>query len=112
MICTTFFKTSRASLLALAVIVLTALTACGDGGSDGANLVFKTSTIAPGSVCAGGGTLFEAGLDTNSNSILDAAEVSSQSAVCNGASGSGTGPAGPAGPQGPKGDDLDLGALG
>ncbi len=88
------------------LVTLGALSACGDDGTDGQNLLFKTSTIAPGAVCAGGGTLFEAGLDTNGNEILDASEVTSKANVCNGSSISGAGPAGPAGPEGPKGDDI------
>jgi hypothetical protein len=102
MTCTTSSKVLYFPIFALAA----ALTACGDGGVDGTNIVFKTSAIAPGTECANGGTLFEAGLDANNNAVLDTNEISSRAAVCNGASGSGTGPAGPAGPQGPKGDDT------
>src|SRR5689334_4103086 len=67
------------------------LVACGDDGKDGANgtngtngtnglnSLAVTRTLAKGdTTCAGGGKVLEIGLDTNRNSTLDSAEVTSR----------------------------------
>ncbi len=60
-------------------------------GSNGANgvgaLVAATSEPA-GNNCANGGSKISSGSDTNGNGILDSAEISSVSYICNGVSGS------------------------
>lgn len=60
----------------------------GANGSNGLNALSAIVTETAGANCANGGLKLTAGLDSNSNSILDAAEVSSTSYVCNGANGS------------------------
>lgn len=52
--------------------------------------------------CEFGGQRIETGLDTNQNGILDDAEVTDTSFICNGEPGA-QGPAGPEGPEGPEG---------
>lgn len=85
----------RFALCAIALSVLSALSACGgrtDGqaGSDGSNGLTTLAAVAlepPGSHCSAGGSKISAGLDANGNGVLDSAEVSSTQYVCNGASG-------------------------
>jgi alkaline phosphatase len=99
------------NVLHLAIVVAAlGLAGCGDG-SDSDGLLLRSSSVAPGAVCANGGTLFEAGLDSNQNGILDSNEVSSAAVVCNGGAGASgatgaTGPQGPAGPPGPPGQII------
>ncbi|EPD40956.1 MULTISPECIES: hypothetical protein [Delftia] len=58
-----------------------------------------TQVEAAGATCATGGQRISQGLDTNRNGVLDAAEITSTSYVCNGLQGS-VGPQGPMGPTG------------
>ena len=62
----------------------------GINGLNGKNTLIKTTTEAPGINCSYGGTKIEAGLDQNSNSILDNNEINNAITkyVCNGDSGS------------------------
>jgi hypothetical protein len=53
-------------------------------GANGKISLVKTSTEPAGANCTVGGTKIEAGIDNNSNSTLDAAEVTNISYVCNG----------------------------
>ena len=53
------------------------------GATNGSNLLVATSTEPAGANCAAGGTRVTAGLDTNSNNVLDAGEVMTTSYVCN-----------------------------
>jgi hypothetical protein len=59
----------------------------GSVGSNGSTTLTKLTTEVPGTNCANGGSKVEAGPDSNGNGVLDAAEVSTTSYVCNGASG-------------------------
>jgi hypothetical protein len=70
----------------------------GANGTDGAAIhsLVATSPEPAGSHCAVGGTRVSAGMDTNNNGVLDAAEISTISHVCNGNNGA-TGPSGPTG---------------
>jgi hypothetical protein len=62
----------------------------GTNGLNGKNTLIKTTTEGPGINCSNGGTKIEAGLDLNSNNILDSNEIniSITKYVCNGDSGS------------------------
>ncbi len=53
-------------------------------GANGKISLVKTSTEIAGANCTVGGTKIEAGVDINSNSTLDASEVTNISYVCNG----------------------------
>lgn len=53
-------------------------------GANGKISLVKTSAEAAGVNCTVGGTKIEAGVDNNGNNILDAAEVTNISYVCNG----------------------------
>ena len=68
-------------------------------GSNGQNTLVKTTTETAGVNCTSGGVKLEYGLDANSNSTLDIAEINPllTKYVCNGAVGA-TGPAGPTTP--------------
>ncbi|MBA2723372.1 MAG: hypothetical protein H0U56_10860 [Methylibium sp.] len=107
---------------ASAVTFVLALSACGGGddgiGVDGAMPVqdarsARTSVaIEPvGPSCVTGGAAISAGVDSNNNAVLDAAEVTSVSYVCNGANGI-AGAAGAAGVPGAAGPAGAAGALG
>lgn len=56
-------------------------------GSNGLNTLVQTDAEAYGIHCATGGTRTTSGLDINTNSILDALEVTSTTYICNGANG-------------------------
>jgi hypothetical protein len=96
------------TLCALALTL--ALTACG-GGSDTAAIASTTDTTtkvatlvlagteAVGLHCASGGAYINAGLDSNANGVLDAAEITSTQYVCNGSLGA-TGATGATGSSG------------
>jgi OmcA/MtrC family decaheme c-type cytochrome len=56
----------------------------GSSGGDGSNALVTTTTEQAGSNCANGGTKIEVGVDDDGNGVLDAAEVTSTSYVCNG----------------------------
>ena len=56
----------------------------GADGSDGKNALVRTRE-ATDDECVNGGTAFEAGIDDDGNGALDAAEIDSSAAVCNGA---------------------------
>ncbi len=76
--------------------------AIGSNGADGKNTIVKTTTEAAGANCATGGTKVEVGLDTNSNGVLDTAEINATLTkyVCNGLIGA-TGAQGIQGSTGP-----------
>ena len=77
--------------------------ATGSNGADGKNPIIKTSTEAAGVNCTTGGTKVEVGLDTNSNGVLDTAEINTTLTryVCNGIVGA-TGAQGIQGSTGPS----------
>jgi hypothetical protein len=93
---------------------LTGLTgsagAAGATGASGKNTLVKTTTEAAGVNCATGGVKLEYGLDANSNSVLDAGEITASLTkyVCNGA----VGAPGATGPQGTIGLTGATGATG
>lgn len=62
----------------------------GATGTNGKNSLINTTIEAAGANCASGGTKIEAGIDANSNGILDSGEVNSSLTkyVCNGGSSS------------------------
>ena len=62
----------------------------GTNGTNGKNTLIKTTTEGPGINCSNGGTKIEAGLDLNSNNILDNNEINNTITkyICNGGSGS------------------------
>jgi len=74
--------------LAPTILVL-GLTGCdGDDGSDGLNSLVKLTELSVGSYeCPDGGQLIKSGLDSNSNNVLEDNEVSSETAICKGESG-------------------------
>ncbi len=59
----------------------------GADGADGANALLATTTLAPGEVCAAGGTEIHYGTDANRNGMLDAAEVDGTQVLCHGEDG-------------------------
>lgn len=71
----------------------------GATGAAGLNALINVSSEPVGSNCASGGSRIQAGVDLNGNSVLDSAEVTSNSFVCHGVIGA-TGPAGAAGASG------------
>lgn len=75
----------------------------GTNGSNGANGLSSLTSIVPepaGAMCTYGGSKVSNGMDSNANSVLDAAEVTASNYVCNGAPGA-TGPTGATGLAGP-----------
>lgn len=58
------------------------LMACSETGSDGLTSLIATSAEPVGSNCAYGGTRVEAGIDANSDSILQVGEVTSTDFLC------------------------------
>ena len=56
-------------------------------GEAGASALVSQTPLLSGSTCAFGGTLVQAGLDTNGDGILEPSEVQSTSDVCNGTPG-------------------------
>ncbi len=71
----------------------------GTGGTNGLSTLVRLRPEPAGAQCAQGGSAVLAGLDANRNGVLEDAEVTSTSYVCNGAAGApgGSGPAGSAG---------------
>ncbi len=59
----------------------------GANGANGIPALVAMTTEPAGANCATGGKKVSAGLDTNGNGILDTAEITSTSYICNGASG-------------------------
>ena len=57
--------------------------ATGATGASGLNSLIKLTTEPAGGNCGGGGVKIESGLDSNSNNVLDAGEVTSTAYVCN-----------------------------
>jgi hypothetical protein len=85
------------------------LTACGgSGGSSSNSLLNVTELVAtsPTVNCPNGGVSVKAGVDTNSNGVLDPAEVTSSNVICNGKNGNGvlSGPTNPTSNIGVDGD--------
>ena len=85
------------------------LSACGGGegeagaaGVNSSSALVSVSAEAAGANCAAAGSKIEAGLDTNGDGTLAAAEVTSTQYLCNGATGA-TGSAGAAGASGAAG---------
>ncbi len=102
----TFLLPARLTSIALAAL----LGACGGGGNptDSAPLTVVqpsaralASTEPVGSNCATGGARIDAGIDSNGNGVLDAAEITATQYVCSGSAGA----AGPAGAPGAAGRD-------
>ncbi len=74
----------------------------GVAGANGRNALVTLTAEPAGGNCAAGGRKISVGLDGNGNGVLDAAEVTSFSYVCNGGNG-GNGAAGAAGAPGTNG---------
>ncbi len=85
-------QTSRTFLIACTALFLTACGGGGGGSSPGA-MVGQDSVLAavgnsvPVASCPNGGISVNAGIDTNSNGVLDPSEVMSTQYVCNGTQG-------------------------
>lgn len=63
----------------------------GEDGQDGTNGLTSLFNVTPetaGANCSAGGSKVESGLDTNSNGVLDASEISHMQFTCNGLDGS------------------------
>lgn len=56
-------------------------------GAEGASILVRSSSVAPGVDCASGGTLVQSGADTDGDGVLDAGEVTIQTYACDGADG-------------------------
>ncbi|MEO0601988.1 MAG: putative Ig domain-containing protein, partial [Myxococcota bacterium] len=56
----------------------------GSDGTNGQRSLVDVSAVAPGADCVNGGQRIEVGLDANDDGILDPAEVTSTTFVCNG----------------------------
>ncbi|WP_158584188.1 DUF7151 family protein [Salinibius halmophilus] len=63
----------------------------GVDGENGLNTLVKVIPESAGLNCANGGQRITAGLDSNRNNILEEAEITSGSYICNGRNGSGSG---------------------
>jgi MYXO-CTERM domain-containing protein len=84
----------------------------GNDGEAGATTLVESSPLASGSSdCPKGGVLIKTGVDQNGDGRLDADEVTSTTAVCNGEKGSGCSAAPTAASAGPLGLLLLLGLL-
>ncbi len=68
---------------ALALIAVLGSACTGTSGTAGTNALVETSVEPAGANCPDGGTKVEAGLDANGNGMLDGAEVTSTSYICN-----------------------------
>lgn len=79
----------------------------GNAGSNGLSALVRVQVEPAGSHCAQGGSAVQAGLDSNSNGVLDNSEVTSTSYVCSGPTGA-TGPTGSTGSTGSAGYDSLL----
>jgi hypothetical protein len=77
----------------------------GATGNAGLNSLMRMLAEPAGAACAFGGQKITSGLDSNRNSVLDDAEVTSTTYVCHGATGP-TGDTGATGPQGPAGPGV------
>jgi MYXO-CTERM domain-containing protein len=92
--------------------VISDIPICNPSGAGGANAsLVRVREETAGANCAHGGQAIETGPDANNNGMLDEAEISSVSYVCNGAPGA-AGPAGSAGPAGANGEPGAAGAAG
>jgi hypothetical protein len=56
----------------------------GASGADGQSALIRTTDLAAGAGCAAGGVRVQAGLDTDRDSVLDDAEVTSSTVICDG----------------------------
>ena len=83
----------------------------GNDGLDGLTALVVTAEEAAGDNCPAGGVRLNTGLDTNKNHMLDAAEVTTTSYLCNGVPGA-KGEPGNDGLKGEKGDAGDKGDKG
>lgn len=59
----------------------------GAGGQDAVQALIVTTSIAAGVECPNGGVQIDAGMDTDDNGTLEATEITSSTAACNGAPG-------------------------
>ena len=59
----------------------------GEDGNDGHNILTNITETSNLNECENGGFIFEFGIDTNSNQILEGDEIISKSTVCNGLNG-------------------------
>lgn len=85
-------KTTHVLVVLFMFVALIAAAGCSSGGGDngaaaGSNSVVVAQSAAPLSVCPNNGIQVDAGIDTNSNGILDASEITSTQYVCNGTDG-------------------------
>lgn len=83
----------------------------GQNGTNGLTALVVVASEPAGLNCTAGGTKVSAGLDTNTNSVLNVAEVTSTSYVCGGTTGA-TGAAGATGSTGSTGATGATGAAG
>ena len=82
---------------------LQTIAVTGEPGADGTSWLVATSDAGP-SDCPQGGVLIHVGPDRDGDGALDAAEIASSGAICNGADGA-PGSQGATGPQGAPGKD-------
>lgn len=84
-------KSSRAHLLLMASLVLSACSGGpGEGGDDGTaerSVAYAIRDEAPLGACPNGGISVDAGIDQDGNGALDAEEIASTQHVCNGVNG-------------------------
>ena len=59
----------------------------GQNGQNGKTTLIRVDPVAPGASCPAGGFAINSGLDGNGNGVLDPAEVTTTSTVCNGQDG-------------------------
>ncbi len=62
----------------------------GAAGTNGFTTLFS-QTAATTTACPAGGFVFNSGLDSNRNSVLDSGEIATTATICNGTNGSGSG---------------------
>lgn len=80
----------RALSYSIPVCLVVALSSCADAGSTSNSGLTTVTSLAPepaGAACPTGGMRVSAGLDANTNGLLDPDEVKSSQVVCNGLAG-------------------------
>ncbi|MHB8872256.1 MAG: DUF7151 family protein, partial [Myxococcaceae bacterium] len=68
-------------------VTSTAYVCNGLTGASGVSSLVRLTAVPAGANCAAGGNLIEVGLDANGNGLLDTAEITSATYVCNGTAG-------------------------
>jgi Collagen triple helix repeat (20 copies) len=114
------FNASKHRLIALCAMsgAIALLSACGGGdgtdGLSGQSIALRTSAVGASTNCVSGGNRFDAGPDDNRNGVLEDAEVTASTFVCNGVNGAvgATGVTGAPGAAGATGATGATGAAG